>query len=154
MIAEIKLLCLNILGKEIILKNEVFSSYYFAVEIDGIQTDRFFECEGLEVGADVFEVEEGGFNTSTHKRTGRTHYPNLILKKAIEGNSELVNWFFSNAKNEKLERKTLSIIYMHPSGVEIKRWDFYRAFPCRYKVQTLDARDNSYPIEIIEIAHD
>jgi hypothetical protein len=41
---------------------EKLSSYYFTVEIDGIQTDRFFECEGLEMEVMVFEVEEGGLN--------------------------------------------------------------------------------------------
>jgi len=42
---------------------------------------------------------------------------------------------------------------MHPSGVEIKRWNFFRAFPVKWKVQTLDVADSSFPIEIIEIAH-
>lgn len=135
------------------MKDEVFSPYYFTIEIDGIQTDRFFSCERLEVETSVYEVEEGGFNTSTHKRIGRTNYPNLILKKGINNNNELINWFQSNISG-KFERKTLSVIYMHPSGVEIKRWNFFRTFPCRWKVQTLDVQDKSFPIEIIEIAHD
>jgi phage tail-like protein len=135
------------------MKDEVFSSRYFTVEIDGIQTDRFFSCEGLEVETGVYEVEEGGFNVSTHKQIGRTRYPNLILKKGINSNNELINWFQSN-ESGKRERKTLSLILMHSSGVEIKRWNFFRAFPCRWKVQILDAQDNNFPIEIIEIAHD
>jgi phage tail-like protein len=138
--------------RRITMENDIFSSYYFTVEIDGIQTDRFFSCEGLEVESSVYEVEEGGYNTSTHKSIGRTRYPNLIFKKGINKNNELFNWFQSN-KSGKFERKTLSVIYMHPSGVEIKRWNFYRAFPCRWKVQTLDVQSNSFPIEIIEIAH-
>ncbi len=151
MIDKIKLICLNIRKY---MKNEVFSSYYYTVEIDRIQTGLFFSCEGLEIESNVHEVEEGGFNTSTHKRIGRTRYPNLVLKKVINSNNELINRFQNNAKNETLERKTLSIIYMHPSGVEIKGRDFYRTFPCRWKAQTLNAQDNSFLIEIIEIAHD
>jgi phage tail-like protein len=64
------------------------------------------------------KVEKGGHDTSTHKRIGRTRYPNLILKKGTNGNNELINWFQSN-KNGKLERKTLAVIQMYPSGVEI-----------------------------------
>ncbi|GHV55824.1 phage tail protein [Spirochaetia bacterium] len=135
------------------MENEVFSSYYFTVEIDGIQTDRFFSCEGLEVESNVYEVEEGGFNTSTHKHIGRTRYPNLILKKGINSNNELINWFQRNESGRR-ERKTLAVILMHSSGVEIKRWDFFRVFPCRWKVKTLDAQDNSFLVEIIELAHD
>jgi len=60
---------------------DAVSSYYFTVEIDGIQTDRFFSCEGLEVETSIHEIEEGGYNGSTHKFLGRTRYPNLILNK-------------------------------------------------------------------------
>jgi phage tail-like protein len=60
------------------MKAEVLSSYYFTVEIDGIQTDRFFSCEGLEVDSNVYEVEEGGYNMSTHKRIGHTRSRNLF----------------------------------------------------------------------------
>jgi phage tail-like protein len=134
------------------MDKEVFSSYYFTIEIDGIQTDHFFSCEGLEIESNVYEVEEGGYNPSTHKRIGRTRSQNLILKKGINKNNELNKWFQRN-QNGNFEKKTLSVIQMHSSGVEIKRWNFYKAFPCRWKVQTLDAQDTSFPIEIIEIAY-
>jgi len=134
------------------MANETFSSYYFTVEIDGIQADRFFSCEGLEMETRVYEVEEGGYNMSTHKRIGQTHSKNLILKKGINKNNELINWFQSN-QDGKFEKRTLTVIQMHPSGVEIKRWNFYNAFPCRWKVQVLDTQDTSFPIEIIEIAY-
>ena len=55
------------------------SAYLFFVEIDGIETARFQKCEGLEAETYVYEIEEGGLNTSTHKFYGRTRYPNLIL---------------------------------------------------------------------------
>jgi phage tail-like protein len=134
------------------MENEVFSSNYFTVEIDGIQTDRFFSCEGFEVETSVYEVEESGLNTSTHKRVGSTRYPNLVLKKGVNSNNELINWFQSNEKG-KIDRKTLSVVLIHSSGVELKRWNFFRAFPCRWKLQTLDTQDNACPVEIIEIAH-
>ena len=136
-----------------ILNEEIYSADYFTVEIDGIQTDRFFSCEGLEIDTNVYEVEEGGYNTSTHKRIGHTRTPNIILKKGINGNSELINWFHSNNTAKKLNRKTLSVILMNSAHEEIRRWDLYRAFPVRWKVQTLDANDNSFLIETIEIAH-
>lgn len=75
------------------MNDDILSSYYFTVEIDEIQTDRFFSCEGINVETDVIEFEEGGYNTSTHKRIGQTRYPNLILKKALNSNNELIKWF-------------------------------------------------------------
>ena len=69
---------------------ETFSSYYFMVEIDGIQSCRFLECSGIEAERKVYEVEEGGLNTTTHKFLGTSRYPNLVLKKGISSNSVLV----------------------------------------------------------------
>lgn len=129
------------------------SPYRFSVEIDGIEIDRFFECEGLEMATTVFEVEEGGYNISTHKRIGQNRSPRLILKKGINSNNELINWFQSN-QNGNFERKNISVILMDSSLEEIKRWDLHRAFPCRWKVSTLDDNDNSFLIETIEIAYD
>lgn len=136
-----------------ILINERMSSYYFTVEIDGIQTDRFFECEGLEMTATVFEVEEGGFNTSTHKRIGQNRSPTLILKKGVNKNNELINWYQNNI-NGKFERKNISVILMNSAYEEIRRWDIYRAFPIRWKCSTLDANDNTFLVETIKIAYE
>jgi phage tail-like protein len=135
------------------LGKEKLSSYFFIVEIDGIQTDRFIECDGLELMATVFEAEEGGYNTSTHKSIGQNRSPRLILKKYINKNNELIHWFQSNI-NGIFKRKTISVILMESSYEEIKRWNLYNAFPCRWKCSTLDANDNSPLIEIIEIAYD
>ena len=43
------------------------TAYLFTVEIDGIETARFQKCEGLESETYVYEIEEGGLNTTTHK---------------------------------------------------------------------------------------
>ena len=75
--------------------NGKMTSYFFTVEIDGIETARFQKCEGLEAETYVYEIEEGGLNTSTHKFYGRTRYPNLILEKGITDNNALFEWYKS-----------------------------------------------------------
>ena len=135
------------------MENETLSSYFFMVEINGIQTTRFLECYGLEMESTVFEVEEGGLNTSTHKFKGHNRSPNLILKKGVSDNNELLKWYQSNI-NGKFERRNISIILMNSSFEEIKRWDLYRAFPCRWKGSNMDVYDNGFPVEMIEIAYE
>jgi len=134
------------------LLSEEISSYYYTVEIDGVQTDRFFECDGLEMAVTVFEVEEGGLNTSTHKRIGINRSPSLVLKKGINKNNELYNWYQNNI-NGKIEKKNISVILMNSAREEIRRWDVYKAFPIRWKCSTLNASDNTFPFETIEIAY-
>ncbi len=135
------------------MNNEIITPNYFTVEIDGIQTDRFFSCDGLEMQSNVYEVEEGGYNTSTHKRTGRSRSPNLVLKKGINKNNELINWYNDNVQH-KLEKKNISVVLMNSAHQEIRRWNLYQAFPVRWKCAPLNASDNSFLVETIEIAYE
>jgi len=132
------------------------SSYRFTVEIDGIETARFQKFEGLEAEAYVYEIEEGGYNTSTHKFYGRTRFPNMILEKGISDNNSLYNWFKETVlENRKMERKNGSVILKDMQNNEIKRWNFFRAFPCRWIGPRLESNLTSeYALERIEIAHE
>jgi phage tail-like protein len=132
------------------------SSYLFSVEIDGIETARFQKCEGLEAETYVYEVEEGGYNTSTHKFYGRTRYPNLILEKGISDNNALFKWYKETVlEDRKIERKNGSVILKDTENNEVKRWNFFRAFPCRWIGPRLETNLGSdYALERIEIAHE
>jgi len=132
------------------------SSYLFSVEIDGIETARFQKCEGLEAETYVYEIEEGGYNTSTHKFYGRTRYPNLILEKGISDNNALLKWYKETMlEDRKVERKDGSVILKDTENNEVKRWNFFRAFPCRWIGPRLETNMGSdYALERIEIAHE
>lgn len=82
-------------------------------------------------------------------------FPNLILEKGINDNNELFKWFQSITKNGKPERKNGSVVLKDTEGREIKRWNFFRAFPCRWIGPALNCRDRStFAVERIEIAHE
>ena len=132
------------------------SAYLFAVEIDGIETARFQKCEGLEAETSVYEIEEGGLTTATHKFPGRTRYPNLILEKGVTENDELFNWYRAAALEDKpIERKNGSVILKDARNTEIKRWNFFRAFPCRWMGPRLEASGGvQIAVERIEISHE
>ena len=131
-------------------------AYLFTVEIDGIETARFQKCEGLEAETYVYEVEEGGLNHTTRKFRGRTRFPNLILEKGITENDSLFNWFKETClENKKLERKNGSVVLKNTEGNEVKRWNFYRTFPCRWIGPKLVINLGSdFAVERIEIAHE
>jgi phage tail-like protein len=132
------------------------SSYLFTVEIEGVETARFQKCEGLEAETYVYEIEEGGLNTSTHKFYGRTRFPNIILEKGISGNNSLYNWYKETVlEDRKIERKNGSIVLKDNENNEVKRWNFFRAFPCRWIGPRLETNLGSeYAVERIELAHE
>jgi len=131
-------------------------NYIFTVEIDGIETARFQKCEGLEAETYVYEIEEGGLNTSTHKFYGRTRYPNIILEKGVTDNNALFEWYKGFlSEDQKFERKNGSIILKDNENNELKRWNFFRAFPCRWIGPRLECSFSSdYAVERIEITHE
>ncbi|NLD47233.1 MAG: phage tail protein [Clostridiaceae bacterium] len=134
--------------------NEPLSSYLFAIEIDGIETARFQKCEGLEAETSVIEIEEGGYGI--HHFPGRTRYQNLILEKGINDNNELFNWYKQTLlEDRKIERKNGSIVLKNTENKEIKRWNFFRALPCRWIGPKLDYKNSdSFAVERIDIAHE
>jgi phage tail-like protein len=129
--------------------------YLFAVEIDGIETARFQKCEGLAAETTVYEIEEGGLS-GTHKFYGRTRYPNLVLEKGISENEALFDWFRQTAlEDRKIERKNGSVILKDTRNNEVKRWNFFRAFPCRWAGPRLEGTTGAeFALERIEIAHE
>ena len=134
---------------------ESFLPHFFGVEIEGIETAKFMKCEGLEAETYIYEVEEGGLNTTTHKFFGRTRYPNLVLENGVTENNDLWTWYKDTVMStEAVERKSGSIVLYNPTGEELKRWNFYGAIPCRWVGPTLSKNTNGVAIERIEIAHE
>jgi phage tail-like protein len=130
--------------------------YLFTVEIDGIETARFQRCEGLEAETYVYEIEEGGLNTATHKFYGRTRYPNLVLEKGITENEALFDWYRQTVlEDRRIERKNGSVILKDTQNNEVKRWNFFQALPCRWVGPRLEAAMGAeFALERIEIAHE
>jgi phage tail-like protein len=136
-------------------REETFVPYYFGVEIEGIESAKFTKCEGLEAETYIYEVEEGGLNTNTHKFFGRTRFPNIILENGVTASNDLYNWYKNTVlTDKKVERKNGSIIMYTATGEEIKRWNFYRAVPCRWVGPRLGKDVHGVAVERIEIAHE
>lgn len=130
--------------------------YLFTVEIDGIETARFQKCEGLEAETFVYEIEEGGLNTTTRKFYGRTRYPNLVLEKGISADGTLFDWYRQTVlEDRKVERKNGSVILKDARNNEVKRWNFFQAIPCRWVGPRLEGNMGAeFALERIEIAHE
>jgi phage tail-like protein len=130
---------------------------YFNVQIDGVDVGNFSNCEGLEAETYIYEIEEGGDNTHTHKFLGRTRFPNIILEKGITDNNELFKWFNDTCRtDEKVERKSGTIILYtvgeNEQKKEVKRWNFFDALPCRWVGPSLSSGTHGVAVERIEIA--
>ena len=130
--------------------NDYLVSNKFKVEIEGVTQGSFTAFEGIDTETDVVIFNDGD-DLLERKRPGRTTYANIVLKRGYINTDELWNWY-KNVADGKIERKGGSIISLGDDGSEILRYNFFEAWPCRWKGMKFDANKNGALFEEIEMA--
>ena len=133
-----------------------YGSYFFALEINGVEVAHFMEFSGIKTSAEVFEIEEGGVNGYTHKRPGRSKWENLVLKYATNASTQLLELRDQFVQGEFGSRVTNSgaVIMYDNYGSEVRRYSFKRAWPVSWEGPSLNAGSSELAIETIELAHE
>ena len=121
----------------------------FRIEIEGVTQGAFTAVDGIESTTEVVKFCDGG-DLLERKRPGRTHYSNIVLKRGFLNNDELWSWY-KRVTEGKAERKSGSIIVCADDESEIFRYNFFEAWPCRWKSLVLDAADTHHLVEELEI---
>jgi len=118
---------------------------------DDTDIGYFSECTGLAVEYEVMEYQEGGENRFTHKLRGRIKYPNLVLKRGITYEQNLLKWFFQTTEWNKRGGITLSLL--GADGKAVRTWGFSNAVPVKWQGPNLNASSNNAAVETLEVAH-
>ncbi len=121
----------------------------FKIEIEGVTQGAFTAISGLESETDVITYVDGA-DLLVRKRPGRTHYANVILRRGYLENREMWDWYKA-VIDGKVERKAGSVIVLADDGTEILRYNFFEAWPCRWKGLAFDASVPGTLFEEIEM---
>jgi phage tail-like protein len=127
-----------------------YSNNKFKVEIEGVTQATFMEVGGLESTTEVIHYADGSDNLSDRKRPGRTTYSNIILKRGYINTHDLWDWY-KKVMEGKVSRKSGSIILCDDDGTEVCRYNFFEAWPCRWKSMLFNASEDASLIEELEI---
>ena len=120
-------------------------------DVAGREIGWFTECTGLSVEWEVFTYEEGGLNDHAHKFRGRAKHQNLVLKRGVTYEDNLLAWFLMC--QDHAERKDISVELLGPDGKRVRGWQFLAAFPVKWQGPALNAGSNTVASETLEIAH-
>jgi phage tail-like protein len=120
-------------------------------DVAGKKIGWFTECTGLSVEWDVYTYEEGGLNDHAHKFRGRAKHQNLVLKRGVTYEDNLLAWFLMC--QDHAERKDISVELLGPDGKTVRGWQFLAAFPVKWQGPALNAGSNNVASETLEIAH-
>lgn len=124
-------------------------NFNFKVEIEGVTTGAFRNVEGLDSETEIVEYQDGD-DMILRKRPGRTKYSNVTLKRGYINNTELWEWRKA-VIDGKVMRKSGSIILCDDAGEEIMRYNFFEAWPSKWKGFTLDGKGTDVNVEEIEL---
>lgn len=124
--------------------------FNFRVEIDGISAGAFKNVEGLDAETEVVEYQDGE-DLTLRKRPGRTKYSDIVLKKGYISSPDLWNWR-QTVITGKVARKSGSVILLNDHGAEVMRYNFFEAWPKKWKGMTLDGKGTDAAVEEIELA--
>jgi phage tail-like protein len=122
----------------------------FKVEIEGVTQGAFAAVDGLESTTEVVHFADGN-DIIDRKRPGRSHYSNIVLRRGYLNTDELWEWY-KQVLDGNVVRRSGSIIICGDDGSEIFRYNFFEAWPCRWKSLVLDAQHTKNMVEEIELA--
>jgi phage tail-like protein len=131
-------------------KHDHFGGFNFKVEVEGVTQGAFKAIEGIGVEASVVEYKDGD-DLTVRKHPGQVKFSNIVLKRGYTNTTELWKWRKA-AMDGKIERKSGSIILMNDFGQEVCRFNFFEAWPCKWKGFTFDGKANDNAVEEITLA--
>lgn len=114
---------------------------------------RFQTVSGLSVEYDMEEYKEGGENRFVHKLPVRTKYADLVLKRGMLTDSEVIRWFLNAFRDREIKPAEVSIILMNEKGEPLRTWNVVNAIPRKWVISDLNASENSVVIETMEFSY-
>lgn len=130
-------------------------SFHFKVEVLGLSPVshdvRFTEVSGLSVEMGTEEVPEGGENRFIQKYPTQAKYPELVLKRGLLLNSEIVNWVRECIEDYRIQPKNVDIKLLNEQHQPLVTWHLVNAYPTRWSVSDLNASNNAVSIETLQL---
>lgn len=114
---------------------------------------RFQSVSGLSVEYETETINEGGENRFVHEIPVRTSYSNLVLKRGMLVDSDVVKWCVDAFENRSFAPTDMQIILLNENHEPLKTWSVVRAWPKRWSVSDFNAEDNSIVVETLELSY-
>ncbi|MBS1148683.1 MAG: phage tail protein [Myxococcaceae bacterium] len=127
-------------------------AHNFKLEIDGVISGGFKEVTGLEPELEVIEYKDS-LDAIVHKRPGRAKFKNLVLKRGQDPGRVLKGNFNSFPRGAK-PRRSGAVISLDRNGQQVLRYNFFEAWPCRWKAPELNSNSDTFIVEELELAVD
>lgn len=113
----------------------------------------FQEVTGLNAELGIETLEEGGENRFTHRLPTRAKYENLVLKRGLFKDSNLIAWFNDAIVNFTFKPAKVTVVLLNEKHDPLESWIFNDVWPVKWAVSDFKAQENALVIETIELAY-
>ena len=131
--------------------------FSFKVEFEDISTSNgdnsFQSVSGLSVDLETEEIAEGGENRFKHKIPVRSKYPNLVLKRGMLVDSEVIKWCKKALENFEIEPVNITVMLLGEDQQTIQTWNIVHAYPIKWNVGDFNAEESKLVIETLELTY-
>jgi len=131
-------------------------AFHFRVDVVGLSNGddvRFTEVGGLAAEMGSEEVAEGGENRFVQKYPTRAKYPELVLKRGLLSNSAVWSWIRDCIVDYRIEPRPVDVILLNEVHEPLMTWHLVGAWPTRWAVADLNAGNNTYAVESLQLAY-
>lgn len=126
--------------------------FHFKVEFTGFPGEfEFQSVSGLTVSVDTEEIAEGGENRFKHKIPVRTKFPNLVLKRGLLVNSEIISWCRSAMEDFDFLPVDIVVKLLNEKHEPLLSWNVVHAYPVKWSISDFNAEENKLVIETLEL---
>ncbi|CAL2062760.1 phage tail protein [Tenacibaculum sp. 190524A05c] len=131
--------------------------FHFKVDFKNLSTKdkdiSFQSVSGLTVDLETEEIAEGGENRFKHKIPVRSKFPNLVLKRGMLMDSEVIKWCKKALENFEIEPVDINVMLLDENHEALQTWNIVKAYPIKWSVGDFNAEENKLVIETIELTY-
>lgn len=131
--------------------------FHFKVNFDSVSQNesdyRFQSVSGLSVDIETEDYAEGGENRFKHKLPVKTKFPNLVLKRGMLLDSEVIEWCRNAIENFVFEPANMTIDLLDEEHNPLTTWNIVNAYPVKWSVEDFNAQESKLVIESIELVY-
>lgn len=136
-----------------LVPDDVLLGYRFHVEVAGIVSAYFTECDGLSLEREVVEYKEGGTNDFVYQFPGRVTQQKIRLRRGLGYDDALWKWFAVGILTGKVKRQHVTIHVKNAEKKTVQRWELFDAWPAKYEGPEMKSEQAVAALELLEIAH-
>lgn len=128
--------------------------FHFRVEFANIKGEfEFQSVSGLNVELETEQIAEGGENRFKHRLPVRTKFTNIVLKRGMKVNSDLMQWCRDAVLDFNIVPTDMTIILLNEEHEPLQTWNVVHAWPVKWEVTDLNAEESKIAVESIELAY-